>query len=98
MMSSALEIRDAIRTGRASSLEVCQATLTRIEALNPSLNAFRTVDAEAVLKRAADLDARRSEDAHLPLFGVPVALKDNMCTRAMPTTAGSRILDGYTPP
>jgi aspartyl-tRNA(Asn)/glutamyl-tRNA(Gln) amidotransferase subunit A len=97
-MTSALDIRDAIRSGRASTVEVCQSALTRIAAMNPALNAFRTVDSEGALKRAAQLDARRSEDAHLPLFGVPVALKDNMCTRAMPTTAGSRILEDYVPP
>jgi aspartyl-tRNA(Asn)/glutamyl-tRNA(Gln) amidotransferase subunit A len=98
MMNSALEIRDAIRSGRASTVEVCKAALTRIAAQNPSLNAFRTVDPDGALQRAAELDARRNEDAHLPLFGVPVALKDNMCTREMPTTAGSHILERYTPP
>ena len=97
-MTSALEIRDAIRSGRASTVEVCRAALTRIAALNPSLNAFHTVDADGALARAAALDARRNEDGHLPLFGVPVALKDNMCTRGMATTAGSRILERYIPP
>jgi aspartyl-tRNA(Asn)/glutamyl-tRNA(Gln) amidotransferase subunit A len=97
-MTSALEIRDAIRSGRASTVEVCQSALTRIAAVDPVLNAFRTVDAERALERAAALDARRGEDAHLPLFGVPVALKDNMCTRGFRTTAGSRILEHYVPP
>ena len=98
MMTSALEIRDAIRSGRASTVEVCRSALTRIAALNPSLNAFHTVDVDGALARAAALDARRNEDGHLPLFGVPVALKDNMCTREMATSAGSRILDRYVPP
>jgi aspartyl-tRNA(Asn)/glutamyl-tRNA(Gln) amidotransferase subunit A len=89
-MVSALEIRESIRSGRASAVEVCQATLTRIEALNPVLNAFHSVEAERALARAAGLDARRAEDGHLPLFGVPVALKDNLCTRGALTTAGSR--------
>ncbi|MEO7274989.1 MAG: amidase family protein, partial [Vicinamibacterales bacterium] len=77
-MVSALEIRESIRSGRTSAVEVCEATLTRIEAANPILNAFHTVDAERALARAASLDARRQEDGHLPLFGVPVALKDNL--------------------
>src|SRR6476661_5449264 len=98
MMNSALEIRDAIRSGRVSTVEVCRSALTRIAALNPSLNAYHTVDADGALARAAALDARCNEDGHLPLFGVPVALKDNMCTREMATTAGSRILDRYIPP
>jgi aspartyl-tRNA(Asn)/glutamyl-tRNA(Gln) amidotransferase subunit A len=97
-MNSAHEIRDAIRSGQASAVEICKAALTRIEAVNPALNAFLTVDADAALERAATLDARREEDAHLPLFGVPVALKDNICTKKLPTTAASRMLDGYVPP
>ena len=97
-MTSAAEIRDAIRSGRASTVEICQATLTRISAVDPAISAFRTVDADAALARAAALDARRKEDGHLPLFGVPVALKDNLCTHALPTTAGSRILERYHPP
>jgi aspartyl-tRNA(Asn)/glutamyl-tRNA(Gln) amidotransferase subunit A len=97
-MNSAHEIRDAIRDGQASAVEICRAALTRIEALNPALNAFLTVDADAALERAAALDARRGEDAHLPLFGVPVAVKDNICTRKLKTTAASRMLAEYVPP
>ncbi len=97
-MTSALEIRDSIRSGRVSTVEVCRSVLTRIAAVDPMLNAFRTIDADRALDRAAALDARRSDDSHLPLFGVPVALKDNMCTRGLRTTAGSRILEHYIPP
>jgi len=97
-MTSALEIRDAIRSGRTSTVEVCRSVLTRIAAADPVLNAFRTIDADRALARAAALDARRSDDSHLPLFGVPVALKDNLCTRDLRTTAGSRILEQYIPP
>jgi len=97
-MVSALEIRESIRSGRTSAREVCQATLTRIEAVNPTLNAFHTVDADRALARADALDASRQEDSHLPLFGVPVALKDNLCTRGLRTTAGSRILETWVPP
>jgi aspartyl-tRNA(Asn)/glutamyl-tRNA(Gln) amidotransferase subunit A len=97
-MPSALEIRESIRSGRTSAVEVCEAALTRIEAANPILNAFHTVDGERALERAAALDARRQEDSHLPLFGVPVALKDNICTRGLRTTGGSRILETWVPP
>ncbi len=97
-MVSALEIRESIRSGRTSAVEVCRATLTRIEAANPNINAFHTVDSERALARAASLDARRQEDSHLPLFGVPVALKDNLCTRGVRTTGGSRILENWVPP
>jgi len=97
-MASALEIRESIRSGRTSARDVCQATLTRIEAVNPTLNAFHTVDGERALARAAALDERRQEDSHLPLFGVPIALKDNLCTRGLRTTGGSRILETWVPP
>jgi aspartyl-tRNA(Asn)/glutamyl-tRNA(Gln) amidotransferase subunit A len=56
------------------------------------------VDAEGALARAAEIDARRRDLADLPLLGVPVAVKDNICTRGWPTTAASRILEDYRPP
>ena len=77
---------------------MCRAALERIEALNPVLNAFITVDAERTLARAADLDRRSTAAENLPLLGVPVALKDNICTRGLRTTAGSRMLHNYVPP
>ena len=97
MPTQAREIRDAVASRQVSAVEVCRAALDRIAALDPPLNAFRAVAAERALARAAELDAR-SAGARLPLLGVPVALKDNMCTRGIATTASSRILEGYTPP
>jgi len=97
MPSQAREIRDAVANRQVSAVEVCRAALDRIAALDPPLNAFRAVAAERALERAAELDAR-SSGSPLPLLGVPVALKDNMCTRGIATTASSRILEGYTPP
>ena len=96
MPTQAREIRDAVASRQVSAVEVCRAALDRIAALDPPLNAFRAIAAERALARAAELDARGG--ARLPLVGVPVALKDNMCTRGIATTASSRILKGYTPP
>ena len=96
--ATATAIRRAVASGRTTATEVCQASLDRIREQDPLLGAFRHVDAEAALARAAELDGRRDELAHLPLLGVPIAVKDNICTRRMPTTASSRILDGYYPP
>ena len=95
--TGAREIRDAVASRQVSAVEVCRATLDHIARLDPPLNAFRAVAAERALARAAELDAR-PERARLPLLGVPVALKDNMCTRGIATTASSRILENYTPP
>jgi aspartyl-tRNA(Asn)/glutamyl-tRNA(Gln) amidotransferase subunit A len=97
-LTTATGIRRAVASGRASATETCRATLQRIRNTDPQLQAFRHVDEEGALARAADLDARRAELAHLPLLGVPIAVKDNICTIRQPTTASSRILEGYYPP
>ena len=96
--TTAAAIRRAVASGRVTATEVCQAALDRIREANGLLNAFRYVDEEGALVRAAEIDRRREELMHLPLVGVPVALKDNICTRRMPTTASSRVLEGYRPP
>jgi aspartyl-tRNA(Asn)/glutamyl-tRNA(Gln) amidotransferase subunit A len=94
---SARDVRDSVASGRASAVEICRAALDRIAASDQALGAFRAVAGERALKRAAELDAR-PDRAALPLLGVPVALKDNLCTRGIATTAGSRILADYVPP
>jgi len=90
-------IRDSIARRDRSAVDVCRAALDRIEALDPPLNAFRTVARERALARAAELDSR-PDAGTLPLLGVPIALKDNMSTRGITTTASSRILEHYVPP
>jgi aspartyl-tRNA(Asn)/glutamyl-tRNA(Gln) amidotransferase subunit A len=90
-------IRNAVAGRERSAVDVCRAALDRIEALDPALNAFRTVARERALARAAELDGR-TDHRSLPLLGVPIALKDNMCTRGISTTASSRILENYVPP
>src|SRR5215213_7461861 len=95
---TASAIREAVAEGSRSAEDVCRTVLDRIRDTDRQVNAFRHVDEAGAMKRAADIDARRQELAHLPLLGVPVAVKDNICTTRMPTTAGSRILDGYHPP
>jgi aspartyl-tRNA(Asn)/glutamyl-tRNA(Gln) amidotransferase subunit A len=95
---TAREIRDGVSSGTLSASQVCRDALDRISAENPSLNAFLHVDEQGALARAAEIDARHRDLGPLPLLGVPVAVKDNICTTAMPTTAASRILEGYRPP
>jgi len=94
---TATDVREAVASGRTSAVEVCRAALARIADADGALGAFRTVTADRALARAAELDAR-SDRADLPLLGVPIALKDNMCTRGVVTTAGSRMLAEYVPP
>jgi aspartyl-tRNA(Asn)/glutamyl-tRNA(Gln) amidotransferase subunit A len=96
---TARAIRDEIAAGRVSAIEVCRAALSRIETLNPTLNAFNLVDGDRALARAAAIDRQMTSGAPLgPLAGVPIALKDNLCVRGMRTTASSRILERFIPP
>ena len=91
------QIRDAVQSGARSAVDVCTEVLAHIEAHNGTLNAFNTVTREQALAQAAAVDANRSK-ASLPLAGVPVALKDNLCTQGVRTTASSRILEHFVPP
>ena len=92
------ETRDAVVSGARSAVEVCREALARIEAADPSLHAFHTVTAERALARAAEIDRNRDAFRNAPLAGVPVGLKDNICTHGVRTTASSRILESFIPP
>lgn len=99
MRRSALELADMLAAGELTSVELTTACLDRIEALNPRLNAFLHVDRKGALATAAEVDRRRAAGEPLHrLAGVPIAVKDNMVTRGMPTTCASRILEGWLPP
>ncbi|MDC4233886.1 Asp-tRNA(Asn)/Glu-tRNA(Gln) amidotransferase subunit GatA [Actinomyces sp. B33] len=99
LAKSALELADLLASGEITSVELTGACLDRIDALNPRINAFLHVDREGALAAAADVDARRAagEELHR-LAGVPIALKDNMVARGMPTTCASKILGDWRPP
>jgi aspartyl-tRNA(Asn)/glutamyl-tRNA(Gln) amidotransferase subunit A len=93
------EAAEQLRAAAVSSVELTRAALQRVEALNGRLNAFVKVDAEGALAAARDADARRARgEARGPLDGVPLAVKDNLLTAGLQTTAGSRILGGFVPP
>jgi aspartyl-tRNA(Asn)/glutamyl-tRNA(Gln) amidotransferase subunit A len=90
--------RDALRSKAISSVELTQAHLDAIEALNPTLNAYITVTADQAMDQARDADARRATGEDAPLLGLPIANKDLFCTKGVRTTAGSRILSPFIPP
>ncbi|MBO3090249.1 Asp-tRNA(Asn)/Glu-tRNA(Gln) amidotransferase subunit GatA [Cellulomonas dongxiuzhuiae] len=96
---TAAELADRLAAREVTSVEATQAHLDRIAAVEPAVHAFLHVAGEEALATAADVDARRAagEDLHV-LAGVPIAVKDVVVTRGLPTTAGSRILEGWVPP
>ncbi len=85
--------------GEISAIELCEAQLGRIEAVEPQIAAYLLVTPEVARRQAEAADARlRSRQTVTPLTGIPMALKDVLCTQGVETTAGSRILQGYRPP
>ncbi len=99
MTETVAGVAAGVRAGERSARTVLDACLGRIDAREGELHAFNLVLADAARLRADDIDARvaAGEDPG-PLAGVPVALKDNLCTRGIPTTCSSRILEGWHPP
>ena len=96
---SLTELSTALGARRVSSREATEAALARIDATDARVGAFLAVAAERARARAAAADERAARGARLgPLDGVPLAVKDLFLTRGVATTAGSRILEGFTPP
>ena len=96
---SASEIAAAIASGEISAVEVAQVHLDRIAAVDERVHASLHVDRQGALAAARAVDAKRANGEHLgSLAGVPLALKDVFTQRGVPTTCGSRILEGWRPP
>ena len=95
---TATSIRDDVRSGRRSAVEVCRQHLDRIADGDGRWNALTAVFRNEALAQAAEIDRRRDDWRDRPLLGVPVTIKDVICTRGQPTTAASRILAGFRPP
>jgi aspartyl-tRNA(Asn)/glutamyl-tRNA(Gln) amidotransferase subunit A len=96
---SAVEMSRALVGRELTAVELTTSHLDRIADVDTEIHAFLHVDAEGALATARDVDARRAagEELH-PLAGVPIAVKDVITTKGVPTTAGSRILEGWVPP
>jgi aspartyl-tRNA(Asn)/glutamyl-tRNA(Gln) amidotransferase subunit A len=95
---SVTEIAEGLRRRAFSSVEVTTAFLDRIAAVDPTIHAYLATDPEYTLAQARQADALLAQGQGRPLLGVPLAIKDVICTEHFPTTCGSRMLEGYRSP
>ena len=95
---SASEAGRLLTAGEISAIELTEAVLSRIEAVEPQVRGLVTVTAEQARSAAQAADKRIHEGNATPLTGVPLVLKDNMCTAGISTTCSSRMLEGFVPP
>ena len=95
---SAVELSAAVKEGKVTAVEAMEAVLSRIDERESDINAYVTIDREQALKAAAAVQ-EKIEKGELtgPLAGVPVAVKDNLCTEGMRTTCSSKILENFVP-
>ena len=96
---SAVEMAAALNSGEITSVELTQHHLDRITKVDKDVHAFLHVDTEGALAQARDVDSKRKSGEKLsPLAGVPLALKDVLVQKGVPTTCGSKMLEGWRPP
>jgi aspartyl-tRNA(Asn)/glutamyl-tRNA(Gln) amidotransferase subunit A len=92
------ELLDKLRTGETTSAAITASVFERIDAVEGDVHAYITLMRESALAEAAQADERIKKGEMGPLTGIPIALKDIYCTRGVPTTCGSRILQNFIPP
>jgi aspartyl-tRNA(Asn)/glutamyl-tRNA(Gln) amidotransferase subunit A len=98
-MVSIRELHNQLINKKQSAVELAQETLKQIERLEPSVHSFLQITADTALEQAKHVDARIAAGEEIGLLaGIPIAVKDNMCTKGIRTTCGSRILQNFVPP
>jgi aspartyl-tRNA(Asn)/glutamyl-tRNA(Gln) amidotransferase subunit A len=99
VIGSVVETAERVRSGAVRAEDITKDALARIDALDPALHAFLAVPRQGLLEAARAVDAKRASGQTLGMLaGVPIALKDALCTRGIVTTSGSKILKGWVPP
>ena len=91
-------LRTSVLSGETTAVDVCEDYLARIDSVDGDLNAFTAVLAESARRQAEQVDQHRDAWRDRPLLGVPVTIKDVICSKGEPTTGASRILEGFRSP
>lgn len=93
------ELHDMLKKGETTAQAVTESVLGRIKAVDPKVKAYITVTEDAARRQAEEADRRiKAGDVSSPLIGIPIAVKDNMCTDGVKTTCASKILGNFIPP
>ncbi|MEN8142408.1 MAG: Asp-tRNA(Asn)/Glu-tRNA(Gln) amidotransferase subunit GatA [Thermodesulfobacteriota bacterium] len=92
------QLQEMLASGEVSSVEITEAVLARIDQVEKKVGAYITLDGDNALVRAAEADRNRGSGENGPLAGIPIALKDVVCTDGLRTTCGSKILENFVPP